>query len=332
MKQLNIRVNLYLEFINSILLTSNYNAITKPHVGYGLMTEEVNEYTTAIKSFFENYKQHKIYALIENMIPSGFTFSRPVELALALGDSSDFSIQHPISELCIAYCGGMNKINELLGLEMELARESNYFDFFSNIVQDFYRPILEKMNKELVKLPYISLIESQYGKEQNSYNFIVSSLMKGNYGIHFPNKDNHKTDIFAVFSTDDISLSPVIILHEYSHPFINPITEKHIELVQEYKEAYEWLKPYKLPHYKSGYGDWTECVNEHLIRAMVIHFLRKSNCTDLASEVLKNEENFGYKYVPLLLEKYEYYDKNRSLYPTFESFYPEVLRVFAQKI
>lgn len=331
MKQFNIQVNLYLEFINSILLTSNYNAITKPHVGYGLMTEDVNEYTTAITSFFENYKQHKIYAFIENMIPNGFTFSRPVELALSLGNSSDFSIQHPISDLCVKYCGGINKINQLLKLETELAKDSNYFDFFSDM-KKFYLPILDKINKEIVKLPYISLIESQYGKEQNSYNFVVSSLMKGNYGICFANKDSYKMDMFSVFSTDDFSLSPTVILHEYSHPFINPLTEKHIELVQKYEEAYEWLKPYKLPDYKSGYGDWAECVNEHLVRTMVIHLLKKSNYTDLANEVLKNEQLCGYKYVPLILEKYEYYDKNRSLYHTFESFYPQVLSVFAQKI
>lgn len=37
MKAFNVQVNPYLEFMNSILLTSRYNEMTKPYIGYGLM-------------------------------------------------------------------------------------------------------------------------------------------------------------------------------------------------------------------------------------------------------------------------------------------------------
>jgi len=36
----------------------------------------------------------------------------------------------------------------------------------------------------------------------------------------------------------------------------------------------------------------------------------------------------GYKYIPLLLESYEYYDRNREQYPDFESYYPKLLKEF----
>lgn len=55
MKKLQVRLNPYLEFINSILLTGKYNEITAPGVGYGLMNEEENEYTTAVRAHFEPY-------------------------------------------------------------------------------------------------------------------------------------------------------------------------------------------------------------------------------------------------------------------------------------
>ena len=52
MKQIDIQINPYLEFMNSILLTSKYNEMTKAHIGYGLMTEQVNGYAEAIKDFY----------------------------------------------------------------------------------------------------------------------------------------------------------------------------------------------------------------------------------------------------------------------------------------
>ena len=90
MKEIEILVSPNLELINGILLTSQYNAITRPYVGYGLMTEEENVYTSAVKAFFKPYREHRVYKTLEAMVPNGFTFSRPVEFALSLGESEDF--------------------------------------------------------------------------------------------------------------------------------------------------------------------------------------------------------------------------------------------------
>lgn len=110
MKKILVEVNPYLEFMNSILLTSKYNEITKPDVGYGLMSEISNEYTMAIKKHFEPYLGNEIYRTLENMIPNGFMFSRPVELMLSLGKSNDFSMVYTPSDICIKLCGGMDNI------------------------------------------------------------------------------------------------------------------------------------------------------------------------------------------------------------------------------
>jgi hypothetical protein len=50
MKKINVQVNPYIEFMNIILLTSRYNEMIKPFIGYGLMTEAENKDTIAIKN------------------------------------------------------------------------------------------------------------------------------------------------------------------------------------------------------------------------------------------------------------------------------------------
>ena len=156
--------------------------------------------------------------------------------------------------------------------------------------------------------------------------------MIGNYGISYVDEKAKKSDLFSVFTTDNFSISPSILLHEFSHPFINPLTEKYADIVKEYENTYELLKPYKLHGFLSGYGDWTECVNEHFVRAMVIHLLRKYDLLDMAETMLNRDLYFGYKYIPFILEQYQYYDNNRDNYPDFDSFYPVLLKVFSRNI
>ena len=328
MKKINVYINSYLEYMNSILLTSRYNEITEPYIGYGLMTKEENEYTTRIKHFLEKYRNDDIYQYIESLVLNGFTFSRPVELMLSLGNNTDFSMQYTPSEMCIEYCGGISNIKELLRLLKEYEAKIGFFAFLEE-AKEYYNPIIEQAKEIVNKYPYISILEDEYGKEQNSYNYILSSLMIGNYGISFGEKGKAKLDIFSVFATDGFSISEVVLFHEFSHPFINPLTEKYIDLVTKYQSSHELLKKYKLPGFKSGYGDWCECVNEHLVRAMVIHLLQKCNLQDMATKMLDHDLCKGYKYIPLILEKYKYYDNHRDIYPDFETFYPTLLEVFS---
>lgn len=329
MNEIEVLVSPNLELINGILLTSRYNELTRPYVGYGLMTEEENDYTFAVKAFFKPYREHKIYKVLEAMIPNGFTFSRPVELALAFDESGDFSFRFPLSSLCIAYSGGLERIREFAALLRELAAESGYFDFFQTQAV-FYSPYIQKARETVGARPFVAMLEAEFGTRQHAYRYVVSALMKGNFGLHFPRREGCESDLFSVFSTDSLSLSPAILLHEYAHPFINPLTEKYRSLVYTHQNAYEWLSKYKLPDYRSGYDGWEECVNEHLVRAMTIHLLQRCGYTDTAEQMLRNDLYCGYKYIPLLLERYCAYDGMRRTYPNFESYYPELLSVFSE--
>ena len=131
MKQINVQLNPNLEYMNSILLTSRYNDMTKKYIGYGLMTAAVNEYTSCVKHFFEKYLDDPIYPYIESLIRNGFTFSRPVELMLSLGNSMDFTMQYSLSDLCVEYCGGLLTIQNLLHQLKAFERKINYPELFT---------------------------------------------------------------------------------------------------------------------------------------------------------------------------------------------------------
>lgn len=117
-----------------------------------------------------------------------------------------------------------------------------------------------------------------------------------------------------------------MIFHELSHPIINPITEENLELVDKYEVAYEELKKYKAEI--SGYGDWGECINEHIVRAIAIHLSRKYFDNDFTNRRIEYDYNLGYRYIKAMVKKLDYYQENNSDYKSIEGFYPELLKVF----
>jgi hypothetical protein len=52
----------------------------------------------------------------------------------------------------------------------------------------------------------------------------------------------------------------------------------------------------------------------------------------MANSLLNNDLYCGYKYIPLILEKYIFYDNNRNKYTDFEQYYPTLLTVFTDDI
>lgn len=102
------------------------------------------------------------------MIPEGFTFARPVEVALSLGEDKDYSMQYKLSDFCVTCCGGMAKIEELLRLLKEFDKEADFLSLY-NKKKSFYDTYLEKARQVAEAHPYVALLEWEYGKEQGTY-------------------------------------------------------------------------------------------------------------------------------------------------------------------
>jgi hypothetical protein len=336
-----VEVNPKIELMNSILYTSNHSNLIKKSMGFNPMIDFQNEYTEIVKEYFYPYREHEIYSLVEKMTINGFFLGRPMELMCSVGEFPSLNRKHEISPLCRELCGGEENINNLLSLLRRFYQEIDYMNFF-DIVKKYYRDYIEAVKRHINKYPFVLVMEEFYGKKQNSYHYIITNLSHGSFGISF--KNNDKLDMFAIMTLMSISdneeenelyrgaLSTNTTIHEFAHPLINPLTEKFSDLVKKYCQAYEWLKKYKLPNFQSGYGDWDECVNEHIVRAIAIYLAAKLGEKEYASKHLDYDMKIGYKYLPALLDKFQYYEKHRDIYKTINDFYPELIEVFAEKV
>lgn len=336
-----VEVNPQIELMNSILYTSNHSNLIKKSRGFNTMTDIETDYTKTIKEYFHPYRESEIYCLIEKMTLNGFFLGRPIELMCSIGKPPLLKRKYEISQLCRQLCGGEENINILLNLLREFSQKINYMNFF-DIVKSYYRDLIVSVEEHINKYPFVSIMEEFYGKKQNSYHYIITNLSHGSFGTSFQN--NSKLDMFNVMTLPRVSdseeenelwrgaLSTNVTIHEFAHPLINPLTEKFNELVKKNSQAYEWLKQYKQPDFQSGYGDWDECVNEHIVRAIAIYLAKRFGEKEYATKHLEHDMRLGYRYLPALLDKFQYYEKHRDIYKTIDDFYPELVEVFKERI
>ena len=339
MEMLRVYTDENLEFLLSILTAMDYDTLLHQRFGFQMLRTQQDAYIQDIRTLFAPYLKTPVFDLLRDMLEAGFFLGRPIELMLSLASPGCFTSIRPLSNLCILYSGGMERIHMLLsGLE-ELYVHSGYSQFFAQHVSR-YADFISRTQRQVQRFHIAERLEQEYGWIFGDGKILVTGLLCGNYGIRFA-ADTGVSEVYAVFADSVISEDPEenefsggalslnMLFHEFSHPYINPLTEKYHTLAGSYVSAYEKLRPYKLPGMLSGYGDWEECINEHFVRAMAIHLLRDCGFGDWAQRYYERNMQEGYRYLPEILQAYENYDRSRNLYPDFAAFYPILLTVFS---
>ncbi|CEN24296.1 DUF4932 domain-containing protein [Paeniclostridium sordellii] len=336
---INAEVNLQVEMMNIILYNSKYNDICKNIIGFEPIVDEKNSYTEEIDLYFRKFADHQIYAQLYKMIDKGFFLGRPMELSLSLNSSNYLESRYELSEQSVFMSGGETYIEKFTKLFNNFRKDSEFDKFFYKI-QKHYCNSVSFMNNCLNIYPFVDELNEFFGTSNISYNFIISNLCKGNFGIYFKLKD--KIHVYSIYTCYGLDISDEnndfdkeqlcnTVFHELSHPVINPLSEKYIRLINSYNSVYSYLKPYKDDKY-AGYNDWEECVNEHIIRAIGIYMLKKHNKKDYVNNRIEYEYELGYRYIKSIIKKLEYYENNREIYNTLDDFYPYIIDVFSEKI
>jgi len=327
-----------LELMFSLLVNCQYNEKSRKYYGTELVREAADPYGTALRAFLAPYAEHPVYGQLNRMMDFGFFFSRPVELMLAVSEPPELAWQETPSDILLKYSGGMEELNLLLELMRDLSHRSNYMDFFER-VKEFYQEDLLVAKEYVGQYPSVETMEAFFGEAQDSYAYIISRLPVGNFGIHF-REPNGKLRLYSVFNMKESEKNQLTIgalslnttFHEFSHPVVNPLTEGNPLLIEHYRKAFYQLQKYKLPGIASGYGDWPDCINEHLVRSVACYLTGK--CVGEAERRLWQEKEVsrGYCFLPHMLQACEFYEANREQYPTFASYYPTLLEVFDEDI
>jgi hypothetical protein len=267
------------------------------------------------------------------MRPGKLNFSAPSNIMLYADEHLELRTDQQNDDFVFSRIGGKDTLLLFLGLLKDFAVTSSFNEFFESHTI-YYKKLVSNTINELDSLNYISELETFYGVKQKSYNIVLVSLYSHvGFGNSIVDK-NWKREIFDTMGPQKIrnripffgdnNYFKYITRHEFSHPFVNPLTEKYWDSVKEHFKNYD-----SIPEVAKNNvcGDWQECINEFVIRAITV-YLATNESKELGLQAHEEEKSRGVSYLDPLLKQIRYYQSNRSTYPTLESYYLELLRFF----
>ena len=117
------------------------------------------------------------------------------------------------------------------------------------------------------------------------------------------------------------------LLHEFNHSFVNHLLEENLEPFRINGE--KLYKTVADEMQSQAYGNWHTMVNEALVHAAVIKYMKDHNFSKEEVEKETNEQlNRGFIWIEDLLSELEQYDTNRKRYPTLESYMPNLIKAY----
>jgi hypothetical protein len=301
---------------------------------YGLLTEFDLAYKRQVRAHFKPHTDHRAVTLFAEMTGAGFMFDAPVTTVLHLTDPPALEPIVPIPDSIAARAGGAERLDEFLDALRDFAVDSGFLNFYAS-----QAPFYHAVSGEIVaKLEGISpsTLEDYYGTTQHSYRIIAAPLFhSGGYGPRILHDDG-RYDIYSVcgphgangdlpdFGKPDRFRD--LVWHEFSHSFVNPIVDAHVEQVEKYAAL---LAPLKRPMAMQAYQQWRPCVYEHIVRAVTARLAFREQGVEDGRKALRYEVSRSFRHVPALAEKLTEYEQQRETYPTFDLFFPQLLEVFA---
>lgn len=323
--KLNVKVDPRIELLSII---QHYTSSSREH-----HTKLDFAYKNELDINFIAYAQHPAVIKLEALTNSGFNFDAPATFVLFHSNPPEFKQIVPYSDDMIQRADGESNLIEFANRIREFSSATNFIDYF-NSYKEYYSEIEDAIKTTIGTFNYVKLLEDYYGETKHSYNIIPTQLFHaGGYGSEINTGEGK--DIFDIcgpitvingkpnFGNQDYMLN--IILHEFSHSFVNPITYDSIEEINKYSKLMDTIKE-KMS--QMAYGNWSTCVNEHLVRTHVARFTAQLRGNNIKDIVLESEFQKGFIYIKRLDTLLQVYEQNRDVYPTYRSFYPKIIELF----
>ena len=233
---------------------------------------------------------------------------------------------------------GKENAQEFVKLLIEFYKDSKSEQFFranQNLYHEAskrFLPVYKKLN--------IGWYTTFYGKEPNEKFNIVIGLGNGggSYGpsIEYSNGQREVYAIMGTWRTDSSGMAkfPVnnyfpTLLHEFNHSFVNYLLEK--DTVPFEKNGKILYKAVENEMRSQAYGNWQTMLNESLVRAAVIKYMKDH---DFDKQVIRDEINTqlnnGFLWIKELVSELENYDAQRSRYRTLEEYMPNIAKAYTE--
>lgn len=314
--------------------------------GYPVMTISQLDYKRRIRSAFYPYRGDRAVKLYGFVGGWYLSFSRPYSYLSHFNFPPLKPAILPLVDSATERDKNYQKVKDSLGLfikEMNNFYTERNFHHFFLANKPFYDSIISDVKKLIGKRNYVAELEKYYGKKFSSYNLVLVPLMNsGGFGVSVYDNKKKRTDLYAFIGPETREMADTalryplfskdyieeMILHEMGHSFANPVIDKYYDQLSRYESLAAKIKTEMK---KEGNGDsWKNYLNEHLVRAVVIRLIAKSNGEEVANKKYEEEIQKGYKYLDIFLTVLKSYEKKERR--NINMIVPDLLKAFEKEV
>ncbi len=294
-------------------------------------------YIERIHSHFDRFKNHELikYAL-QIRESDGIGYDAVMSYAVNIDSLSTIEPIIPFSQSTPDKRWSKAVLTKFTSLLKQFYIDADCETFFRSNA-DYYTAA-ESQFYSLFKKLDVEWFQKYYGKSPNENFKIIIGLGNGgnNFGPHLDLPDKSR-NVYAIIgsSTFDAAGTPIFetdyylptLIHEFNHSFVNYLIEKYKEPLSH--SAQIIFDKEKVKMKRQAYGSWETMINEATVRASVLRYLmRHENDTMKVDAELKTQLANGFVWMKELVELLGQYENKRNIYPTLESFMPEIVSFY----
>lgn len=294
-------------------------------------------YSDRVDQYFGKYKNHELIHFTRSIISErGIAFDGPMWLALHLDDN--LKLRPGVTDVWQHDPRWTKEYVEKFVSLLQQFRKKTRFDKFFRDNADLYAEAA-KCFAPLYEQADSNWCASFFGKEPSeTFLTIIGMGVWGNcFGVNvdYPNGGR---EVYAIMGLRDIDHAglPVfskfpnlpILIHEFSHPFVDGLTAKHKGTFRDSGEKiYTTLKD---ALETEAYPSWEVVLDEALINASVTMYMKDHGFeqSEIASWTKLIKEAFGFFWIEELMGELERYEQQRDKYPTIESYMPQLAEAY----
>ncbi|MEN6619332.1 MAG: DUF4932 domain-containing protein [Rikenellaceae bacterium] len=302
-------------------------------------SRDIKLYVSKIEDHFNKFRDHELILYVKSVMNErGLGYDAVMSMAVNL--DKNLFLRKDITGNSLDKRWGAECADKFTLLLRKFYTDAACEEFFKSNA-DFYKEVAKRFLPVYEQID-INWYKTFYGHGASEKFTIINGLGngQGNYGVSVNYKDGNK-EAFAImgaWSTDSIGV-PVFriedyfptLLHEFNHSFINHINAKHSNLL---KDCGEQLFPLVETEMRSqAYGDWLTMMNEALVRACVIKYMKDHNYDDDAiHKETKIQIDRGFFWMAELVGELDKYSSQRDIYPSLESFVPRLTEEYKRYV
>ncbi|OFY40699.1 MAG: hypothetical protein A2X18_11615 [Bacteroidetes bacterium GWF2_40_14] len=294
-------------------------------------SNELKQYVGKIEDHFGKYRNHELILYVKSVMNErGLGYDAVMSMAVNLDKNLFLRKDLAINSLDKRW--GEECADKFTLLLRKFYVDADCEGFFKSNA-DFYKEVAKRFLPVYEQID-LNWYKSFYGNVSSEKFTIINAPAngQGNYGVSVNYKDGNKeaSAIMGAWGTDSTGM-PLFriddyfptLLHEFNHSFINHINAKHSDLLKDCGEQLFSLVENEMR--SQAYGNWLTMMNEALVRACVIKYMKDHDYADAAiQKETKSQIDRGFFWIGELVGELDKYSSQRDIYPSLESYVPRL--------